>query len=66
LELQCERTSLVEVINSLEGGWSDERTTLQVVWAFALYISLEGGWSDERAMLQVVWAFALYICDLLF
>jgi hypothetical protein len=66
LELRCERTLLVDVINFLEGGWSDEASTLQVVWAFALYIFLDGGWSDERATLQVVWPFALYICDLLF
>jgi hypothetical protein len=64
--LRCKRASLVEVINSLEGGWSDEGATLQVVWAFALQISLEGDWSDEGATLQVVWAFALHICDLLF
>jgi hypothetical protein len=32
---------LVEVINSLEGSWSDEGATLQVVRAFALHISLE-------------------------
>jgi hypothetical protein len=36
LELWCERASFVKVINSLEGGWSDEGATLHVVWAFAL------------------------------
>jgi hypothetical protein len=65
LELRSKRTSLVEVIYSLESGWRDEGATLRVVWAFTLYILLEDSRGHEGATLQVVRAFALYICDFL-